>query len=430
MSANQEGGWIVKRTFGWSLILACMTVTAVRADNWPHWRGPQGNGVSKETGLPTEWSETKNVVWKLTMPGKAGSTPIVWGDRIFLTTAKNSDLVLMCVSTDGKPLWERKLATAVRLAIKKDEGNEASATPSTDGKHVFAFVGTGDLACYDLDGNPVWQFNTQERYGKFSIQHGIHHSPLLHEDRLYLNLLHAGSQWVIALDKATGKEVWKIDRKSDAVGESREAYSSPVLWQTGQDASLVVLGSDYTTGHRLSDGSELWRLADLNPKTKYSTALRIIASPVATPDLLLVPTARGGMVVGVKPGGSGVIKPGSPFEAWRTPKGAPDVPSPLVHDGLVYLGRENGVLHCLEAATGKEIYQQRLHDSRYRASPVIADGKVYLVARDGTFTVVKTGRMFEQLAVNTLPDVFTASPAIAGGRIYLRGFQTLYAIGK
>jgi outer membrane protein assembly factor BamB len=413
-----------------SVVLLAVAAAEVHADNWPAWRGPGQNGVSAEKGLPVSWSETENLAWKLPLPGKAGSTPIVWGERIFLTSAKNNDLVLLCVSTDGKPLWERKLAKAVRLAIKKDEANEASSSPSTDGKHVFSFVGAGDLACHDFDGNQKWHFNVQERYGKFNILHGIHVTPLLHEDRLYLNLIHAGGHWVIALDKATGKEAWKVERKSDAVGESREAYASPCLWHNGAEANLVVLGADYATGHRLRDGSEAWRLAELNPKTKYSPVLRIISSPVPSPELLVVPTARGGMVVGVKPGAEGLIKPGSPVEAWRLSKGSPDVPSALVHDGLVYLGMHNGALICLDAATGRQLYHESLHADRYRASPVLADGKLYLTARDGTFSVVKTGRTFEVLAVSTLPDEFTASPAIANGRIYLRGFRALYAIGK
>ena len=416
------------RRLSLAILLVCASSHA-RAENWPHWRGPERNGISTETGLPAVWSEDKNVVWKLPLPGKAGATPIVWGERIFLTSGKNNDLVLLCVSTGGKVLWERKLAKAVRLAIKKDEANEASASPSTDGKHIFTFVGSGELGCFDLDGNPVWEFNVQERYGKFDIYHGIHNTPLLHEDRLYLNLIHTGGHWVVALDKATGKEIWKVRRKSDAVGESREAYASPALWQTGADAALVVLGADYATGHSLKDGSELWRLAELNPKTKYSTALRIISSPVPSPELLVVPTARGGLAVGVKPGAKGVLRPGSPFEAWRIAKGAPDVPSPLIHDGLVYMGRENGVVHCLEAATGKELYQGTLHRDRYRSSPVYADGKIYLTARDGTFSVIKPGRNFELLEQNTLADEFTASPAISNGRIYLRGFRALYAIG-
>jgi outer membrane protein assembly factor BamB len=406
--------------------LLLLTASYAPADNWPYWRGPDNNGICKEERLPVQWSATKNVLWKVPLPGMGGSTPILWGDRIFLTSGEGKNLILLCLDTNGKTLWKRTLGSAKRLLIKGGEANEASASPSTDGKHVWAFVGSGDLACFDFEGKEIWKINVQDRYGRFQIQHGLHNTPLLHEDRLYLSLLHSGGHWVIALDKATGKEVWKVGRKSDAQGESREAYSSPCLGRDGKEAYLVVLGCDYTTAHRLSDGSELWRVGGLNPKNSY--AFRIISSPVAVPDLIVVPTARGGPVVAVKPEARGTIKPGNPGEQWRRSTGAPDVPSPLVHNGLVYLCRETGVLICLDAKTGKELYQQRLHAARYRASPVYADGKIYATARDGTFSVLKAGPTFELLAANVLPDEFTASPAIANGRIYLRGFRALYAI--
>ena len=399
----------------------------VRADNWPHWRGPDDNGVSKETGLPTTWSEKKNIAWKLPLPGVGGATPVIWNDRIFVVSGEGKDQVLLCISTDGKHLWKRTVGTGGRAAIRKDEGNEASASPSTDGKHVYVFVGTGRLSCWDFDGKEIWSADIQKRYGNFNIQHGQHTTPLLHEDRLYLSLIHGSGHWAIALDKATGKEVWKVARKSDAVGESKESYASPVLWNDGKEKCIVILGADYATGHRLSDGSEIWRLGDLNPKVGYSNALRIIASPVATPDLLVVPTARGGIIVGIKPGAKGMITTGSPFELWRKAKGAPDVPSPLVHGGLVYACRENGTLQCWDAQTGNKVYEERLHADRYRASPIYADGKIYIPSRDGTFSVVKAGK-FELLATNSLPDIFTASPAVSQGRIYLRGFAHLYAI--
>jgi outer membrane protein assembly factor BamB len=207
-----------------------------------------------------------------------------------------------------------------------------------------------------------------------------------------------------------------------------EAYTSPCLWRDGKDAYLVILGCDCTTAHRLSDGSEIWRLCDLN--IKNSNAFRIIATPVATPELIFVPTARGTVFVAVKPGATGTIKSGSAFEQWRKIKGSPDVPSPVVYDGLLYLCSENGLLSCWEPKTGKELYAERLHGSRYRGSPVCGDGKIYLTARDGTFSVVKTGPSYALLASNELNDVFTASPAIANGRIYLRGFKSLYAIGE
>ena len=397
------------------------------ASDWPQWRGPDNDGIIKETGLPTEWGESKNVAWKLKMPGMAGSTPAIWGGRLFLTSEDGDDLVLLCVNTRGKELWKTKLATG-RQRFMRGEGNNASPSPSTDGKHVWAYVGTGDLGCYDFEGKPVWKFNVQDRYGKFRIQHGMHTTPLLDGDRLYMQLIHSNGQYVIALDKATGQEVWKVTRQSDGRAENEHSYASPVIWRKGKEAYLITHGNDYAIAHRLKDGSEIWRVGGLNPRDRYRGDLRFVASPVATPDLIVIPSAKDHGVVALRPDAEGLVMPGSKYEQWRLSRGTPDVPSPLVYDGLVYLCRENGFLICRDAKTGQEHYNQRIHTSIYRASPLAADGKIYLTARDGTFTVVKAGPTFERVAENRLEDRFTASPAVSNGRIYLRGWDTLYAI--
>jgi outer membrane protein assembly factor BamB len=411
------------------------------AEDWPQWRGPNRDGISGEANLPASWSMTKNLAWTAPLPGMGGSTPAVWGDRIFVSSEDGNDVALVCLNTDGKQLWEKRVGTGNKKRFMKDEANQASSSPCTDGKHVFAFFGTGDFVCYDFQGNLVWQFNAQERYGKFIIQHGIHVTPVLHGDRLYLSLLHSGAWWVLALDKANGKEVWKVRRETDATDECEQAYASPVLWRDGKDEYLVVLGCDYATAHRLQDGAEIWRLGDINPKKGYNRMFRIIATPAATEDLIVVPSARDGPVVGVKPEAKGMVKTGSPFERWRLPGKAagqpsqtPDVPAPLIHDGLVYLcrqyGNDPGSLICVDAKSGTVLYHERLHEARYRASPVYGDGKIYLAARDGVVTVVKAGPKFEVLATNQMPDQIAASPAIANGRIYLRGFKALYAISE
>jgi outer membrane protein assembly factor BamB len=185
------------------------------ADNWPQWRGPANDGICKETNLPAEWSDAKNILWKVPMPGMGGSTPVVWGDHIFLTSADGNDLVLLCLSTHGKELWKQKLGSGDRRFMR-GEGNSASASPCSDGTHVFASVSTGDFACFDFDGKEIWRFNAQERYGKYQIQHGFHNTPVLEGDRLYLAFLHSGGHRIVALDKATGNEAWKVERKTDA----------------------------------------------------------------------------------------------------------------------------------------------------------------------------------------------------------------------
>jgi len=419
-----------------SLFCLIGLTVAASADNWPTWRGPTRDGISKETGLPVEWSEKKNIAWKLPKLGKSGSTPVVWGDRIFFTNPTGpktgGQMMLMSLSTAGHVLWEKPLGATGHPHLKPDEPNESGSNPSTDGKHVIALVSSGDLCCYDFDGNKIWDCNIEDRYGAFQIEHGIHTSPLLYEDRLYLALLHRKAHWIVCLDKNTGKEIWKVPRPTNAELESREAYTTPIIWPLAGEKQLVIVGSDYITGHSLADGSEIWRVGDLNPKSNYKTDFRIIATPVATPDMLLVGTVRdNGPIIALKPGLRGTLSAGNPFELWRA-KGAPDVASPLLVDGYAYfMHAARGDLLVLDAKTGKEAYKQNISNTNYRASPVYADGKVYLTGRgDGNVTVVKAGPKFERLAVNHLDDNFAASPVIADGRIYLRGYNNLYAIQK
>jgi outer membrane protein assembly factor BamB len=317
-----------------------------------------------------------------------------------------------------------------------DEGGGATASPSTDGKHVWFFAGSGELTCLDFNGKKVWSFNLQDRYGKFKNQYGMHSTPVLYEDRLYLQIIHSGAALVVALDKASGKEIWQVKRESDGYAENEHSYASPIVWTNGKDAYLVVHGNDYATAHRLKDGTEIWRVGDLNVKDRYNTTLRFVASPVATPDLIVVPSAKNGPVVGVKPDAHGLVMSGSPSMPWRYGF-TPDVPAPLVKDGLVYLCHQEGkTVYCLDAATGKEVYTKDLgfkgrDRTRHRASPAYADGNVYLLCKDnGTATVIKAGPKFELVSSNKLDDTFSASPAFSNGRIYLRGYKSLYAIGE
>jgi outer membrane protein assembly factor BamB len=421
----------VKRLCLLSAFVIVSCTAGAGAENWPLWRGPHDNGISQEKNLPVEWSETKNIAWKLPLPaGKAGSTPVIWDDRMFFPVVEGNDIVLWCVGTEGKIRWKQTLGVSGRIKVNPAETNDASNSASTDGKHVYILSGGGDFVCFDLDGKEVWRFNTVERYGPFRTNWGLHASPLLHGDRLYMSILQYNAQWVICLDKATGKEVWKVNRPSDAQGENTNAYTSPVLWENSKQPCLVIAGSDHITGHRIDNGQELWRL---HIDAKGLTNLRVISNPVATPDFLVAGNWRGdGPLFAIKPGGSGTITAKGPFVQWYLPTAAPDVPSPLVYDGLVYLAKaEFGLLTCVELATGKVLYTERLRNSKYRASPVYADGKIYVTAHDGYVSVIKPGPKFELLADNVLDDNFAASPAISGGRIYLRGWGQrphLYAI--
>jgi len=429
----------IARVSLFSLVAATLiawTSLPLKAENWPQWRGPHGNGVSTETNVPVTWGPEKNIAWRLELPGPAGATPVIWEDRIFVSTVDGGDLALMCVSTDGKPLWKRVVGKGNKN-VRGDEGNYASPTPVTDGEHVWVFFGEGSLACFDFEGNEVWSKNMQKAYGKFEIQFGMSSTPVLHGGKLYFQLIHG--KWstepsrgtVVALDKATGKEVWKTLRLTDAVNENKHSYASPILYDDGKLQYLLTHGADYVIAYDLEDGSEIWRCGNLNPKSNYNDTLRLVASPAAAPGLIVVPSAKGGPVLGLRPDLKGNVTQDESAYKWIMDRGTPDVPSPLIYGGLVYLCRENGNLICLDAETGEKVYEERTVAERHRASPVYADGYVYLTARNsGTVTVVKAGREFEIVSKNTLGEAISASPAVSNGRIYLRSFEALYAVGE
>ncbi len=399
------------------------------AENWPQWRGAKLDGISHESGLPTTWTKTENVAWRFALPGPAGASPVVWKDRVFLTSAEGDELVLLAISTDGKLLWKQVLADHNK-AVRGDEGNLASPSPSTDGRHVWAMMGTGDIGCFTVDGQQVWKFNLQDRYGQFGIQFGMASTPVLDGQRLYLQLLHSKGALVVALDNATGDEIWKQTRASDARAECEHSYASPVLYRDGKLDLLLTHGCDYIVAHQLTDGAEVWRCGGLNPRGKYNPTLRFVASPLAVPGLVIVPSAKNGPVLALDPHSHGDLSDSQQGHFWTREHNTPDVPSPLVVDDLLYLCREDGTLLCLDAHTGHEHYVKRTHADRHRASPVYADGKIFLTARDGTVTVVRPGKEFELLATNSLGESISSSPAVANGRIYLRTFEALYAIGK
>lgn len=427
--------WVARLALAFAVVL--MGAAVLPAGNWPQWRGPKFNGIAADAQhLPTKWGEGGNVAWRLPLPGKSGATPAVWGDRVFVTAADDETLLLLCISTDGKELWRRTVGTGDR-EVMRGEGNMASPSPVTDGRHVWVMMGTGDLACYDFDGKEVWTTNLQERFGKFNIQFGMHSTPVLHGGRLFVQLIHGEGRaetqeaLVAALDAATGETVWRRDRVTGAYAENEHSYASPILYDFGGRQYLITHGADHSIAHKLDDGSEIWRInvnPQDNPKQQYHKTLRFVSSPGISPDLIVIPTAKERPTFAIRPDARGTITTSSDAFVWQYPQ-TPDVPSPLIHDGLVYLCMaRSGILHCLDAKTGEPLYEKRFHGALHRASPVLADGKLYLTARDGMVTVVQPGREFKILAQNDLGEDITASPAIADDTIYLRTWDALWAI--
>ncbi len=409
------------------LVTAWLPVTA--AENWPHWRGPNHNGIAAAKGVATSWDQKTQIAWRTPLPGPAPSTPIVWGDTIFLTSSAGDDLVLIALNRKGEILWRQTVDQGNR-DYRQGESNHAAPSPMTDGKRVYVFFGTGTLAAYDFAGEQQWRVDVQAEYGRFGIYFGVANSPLIDGQSLYLPLLHDNAQIVVAFDKSTGREQWRVARPSLAKQESRHSYASPLFLGHGAQRQLIVHGSDVVSGHHPESGAEIWRCGGLQ-KDQYNPFYRFVATPAAAGDLLVVPSAKGGPVLALKPlTARGDITGQAKFQAWKQDSGTPDVPSPLIHAGLVYLCSEKGILTCSDATSGELYYRERTHNQRHRASPVLADGHLYLTAMDGVVSVVPIGKKFQLKAQNKLATPISASPAFAGRLLLLRGKDALYAIGK
>lgn len=420
-----------------ALMLLTSSLAEAKEENWPQWRGPNHNGVSTATGLPTTWNQSENVVWSKKLPSWSGGSPVVWGDRIFLTSPNSGEeiqggekLLLGCLSTkDGEVLWQRTLDEGNAYFRKH---NNTTPSPVTDGERVFAITGTGVVRAFDMEGTALWQYDLQDQYGDFGLMWGYASSPLLHDGALYVEVLHGmhtdEPSYLIAFDAAKGAVLWRVERPTDAVGESPDAYTTPVVLEHGGQTQIVISGGDYITGHDPTTGKELWRAGGLNPGKEWN--YRVIGSPIAINGMIYA-TSRRNPVLALRAGGTGDIS-GSHL-AWKWEgAGAPDVPSAVSDGRYFYMADDRGRVTCLDAKTGETLWgPKRTGQGNVSASPVLADGKLYLINENAVTTVLAAGPEFKVLATNELDGGFTlSSPAIADGRIYLRTETHLYCIGR
>lgn len=444
--AGLDSGWLIRASLA-DQSLARSASPGDKADptrddsRWPQWRGARWDSVSTASNLPSDLNAEGVMNWRVDLPGPAGSSPIVWNDKIFLTTIEGDQsgdaMLLMCLNTAGEKLWSRKLDG--QNTNFRDNANLASPSPMTDGQHVWAQMANGILHCFTLDGELVWKKDLQRDYGEFDIQFGMSSTPLLDNGKIYLQLIHGNMRdqrltsqgHVIALDAATGDQLWHHRRLTDGYAENMHAYCSPTIYRDQDREFLIVHGADYVTGHSLEDGREIWRCGGFNIRgADYNPYLRFVASPTAVPGMIVVPTAKRGPVVALRPDLEGDVTEQSDSRIWKISGGTPDVASPLIYQGLVYLADERGVLICLNAESGETLYQQRLLSSNHRSTPVGVDGKVFLTGRNGEVVVLEAGPEFKILSKLELEEEMTASPAIANGQILIRTFEALYSFSN
>jgi outer membrane protein assembly factor BamB len=433
------------------LLLVPLFLVAAQAADWPQWRGPASTGIAPDPRLPIRWSGTERVAWKAAIAGAGVSTPIVSGDRVFVTSqigagvrrqgnhprlvqgsdaAAQGERALDAASgaadpsktffvvealdrRDGKRVWERRVEADGDLTPVHDKHNLATPSPVTDGTLVFAWFGTGQLVALDRAGAIVWQRHLAKENGAFDIQWGHGSSPVLHGDLLLLLCDQPARSYLAAIDKATGKDRWKADR-----GQGRASYSTPLVVEGAFGAEVIVNSTERLDAYDLKTGAFLWHAGE---PSRFA-----VPTPVFHDGVLYASRGyRSGPYMAIRPGGRGDV---SSRIVWSVATGAPYVSSLLHYDGVVYMANDVGVLTAVDAKTGARIWQERV-DGVFSASPVAGGGHVYFVSEGGETVVVKAGRPPQIVARNAVGERAIASPAIAGGRIFIRTDRHVFAIG-
>ena len=404
------------------LLLASIVslVPSVSAENWPRFRGPNGEGIAKDKGVPVEWTERDGVAWKTALPGVGHSSPVIWGDRIFLQSAAANQRLLLCLRVgNGEISWTH--AEKGNKAHINDKNSYASSTPATDGKRVFAVFWDGgeiSLHAFDFDGKPLWK----RALGAFKSQHGPGMSPMVFEDRVIVVNDQDGSATLLAFDVRDGTPAWQAPRPY-----YRACYSTPfVLERPKEPPELIVASTAGLTSYDPRTGKEYWSWA-----WKFDAmALRTVASPVHGQNIILANSGDGTgprHTVAVKLDGSG--KETKPTLAWQNKRDFPYVPCLLVQDDFVYSVTDSGIAGCQELKTGKEVWRERL-DCTVTASPILIDGKIYAVSDSGEVYVFEAAPSFKLLGKSGIGESVSASPAVADNRMFIRGDKHLFCIGK
>lgn len=389
---------------------------------WPQWRGPVFTGEAPGARPPTTWSETQNVRFKVTLPGSGKSTPIVWGDALYLTSAvpAGAELeftVFSLARKDGATRWIKVVRRETPHEGTHKDGSYAGGSALTDGQRVYAYFGSRGLYALDLAGQVLWEKQLGQMKTRNAFGEGA--SPALHAGTLVVNWDHEGADFVAAFDAASGREKWRQQR------DEPTTWVTPLVVTVGGKAQVVVPGTHRIIAYDLESGAEVW--------TAPGLTMNVIPTPVSAGDWLYAMSGfRGNALRAIKLSAAKGALEGPPAIAWSYDRDTPYVPSPLLYQGGLYFLKSNsGILTRLDAATGTASYTQRLEGvPNVYASPVAADGRVYVAGRDGATAVLKAGATFEVLALNRLDDGFDASPAIAEGDLFLRGAKHLYRIAE
>jgi outer membrane protein assembly factor BamB len=435
-----------------AILVLFLSATSINAQNWPSFRGPNASGVAEGANPPVNWDleKSQNVVWKTSIPGLSHSSPIVWGNNIFVITAVSSDpnpvfkakdrgidlakddvrhtwMIFALDKRNGRVLWSEKAYEGVPRARRHVKATQANSTPVTDGRYVVALFGSEGLACYDLKGKLLWKQDlgvlNPGLWDDKESSWGHASSPIIYRDLVIVQADGHKQSFIAAFNLKDGKQAWRVERNEIT------SWTTPTIYQGKDRVELIANGGRYIRGYDPLTGKELWRFADNNTEVKMQ-------APLVAHDLIYITGGYppGRTMYAFRPGAVGDVslKSGedkNAFLAWTTSKGSPYTPTPIIYGAELYVLADNGVLSAYDAKTGENIYQQRLPTS-FSASPVAADGKLYLLSEDGDVFVVKAGRQYELISRNTMGQPLMASPALTDGMLIVRGDNAIYALGE
>ncbi len=421
----------------WLIVLVAIAAHA-RGENWPQWRGPAGDGVSNETGLPIAWNANLALRWKTKLPEFGSSTPAVWGDAIFLTSQQDEKLLLLRIDKDsGRIVWTREVgsAKAARQGPKRVQQkfnrwhNMASPSPVTDGKHVVVHFGNGELASYDFDGKKLWSHNLQKDYGRYTIWWGHANSPVIHKNLVISVCMQdsiadlvdkPAASYLVAHDLVSGQVKWKQMRMTKAKAEECDSYTTPVFRKTARRTEMIVMGGNQVDAYDPATGKQLWYLPGI-------VGGRTITGPTVAHGMVYVTRGMRGALLALRPAEDG--ERSRRDIAWRATQGTPDSCTPVVWRDLLLSVTDDGIARCFDAHNGKLHWKERLK-GKYKASPLAAEGRIYFLNTDGLCTVVAAATRFHKLTENRLEDTTLASPAVSDGNLLIRGKKYLYCIRK
>lgn len=414
-------------------VLASLTLALIsaQASEWPNWRGPDFTGSTSTGDYPAKWS-TNNIAWKVRLPGKGTSVPIVHKDRIYVTCPSEGQDAVLAFDFNGQKVWETKLG-AESKPKHQTLASSANASPVTDGKLIYVYFKSGVFAAVDLDGDVKWKSNLVEQFGKENLFWDTGTSPMITDRHVVLARMHHGESWIAGFEKQTGDLHWKEARNFEVPNENDNGYTTPLLFENNGTKALLVWAADHLTAHDAATGKAIWTCGDFNPSaTGYWPG---ISTPVIVGDIAVVPVGRDdrnqGSIEGIKLGGKGDVT--KSHRAWKRSDTGVFVPTPAAYQGRVYLLRHKGEIVCLNPKDGQTVWKAQLpeHRSPYYASLAVANGILYAAREDG---VVFTGRVtpekFELLAENNLGERFVATPIAANDRLVLRGDNHLFCVKK